>query len=57
MVEDSLANLVMAKRLGMHTAWLTRSQRNSPWVDHKLRNITDLRYLSAWSQRAACGAK
>lgn len=57
MVEDSLANLVMAKRLGMHTLWVTRSLRNSPWVDHKLRDITDLRYLLAWSQRAACGAK
>ena len=57
MVEDSLANLVMAKRLGMHTVWMTRSLRHSPWVDHKLRNITDLRYLASWSQRAACGAK
>ena len=57
MVEDSLANLVMAKRLGMHTLWVTRTLRNSPWVDHKLRDITDLRHLLAWSQRAACGAK
>lgn len=57
MVEDSLANLVMAKRLGMHTLWVTHSLRNSPWVDHKLRKVTDLRYLSAWSQRATCGAK
>lgn len=57
MIEDSLANLVMAKRLGMRTLWLTRSLRNSPWVDHKLRNITDLRHLVGWSQRAACGAK
>jgi putative hydrolase of the HAD superfamily len=57
MVEDSLANLVMAKRLGMHTVWITCSQRSSPWVNHKLRKITDLRYLAAWSQRAACGAK
>ncbi len=57
MIEDSLPNLVMAKRLGMHTLWITRSLRNSPWVDHKLRNITDLRYLAGWSQRATCGAK
>ena len=57
MIEDSLANLVMAKRLGLHTLWVTRSLRNSPWVDHKLRNITDLRHLVGWSQRAACGAK
>ena len=57
MIEDSLANLVMAKRLGMHTLWVTRSLRNSPWVDHKLRSITDLRHLPAWSQRATCGAK
>lgn len=57
MIEDSLPNLVMAKRLGMDTLWITRSLRNSPWVDHKLRNITDLRYLAGWSQRATCGAK
>jgi putative hydrolase of the HAD superfamily len=57
MIEDSLANLVMAKRLGMQTLWVTRSLRNSAWVDHKLRNITDLRYLRGWSQRATCGAK
>lgn len=57
MIEDSLTNLVMAKRLGMHTLWVTRSLRNSPWVDHKLRNITDLRHLADWSQRATCGAK
>ena len=57
MVEDSLPNLVMAKRLGMHTLWVTRTLRNSPWVDHKLRSITDLRHLVDWSQRATCGAK
>lgn len=57
MIEDALPNLVMAKRLGMHTLWVTRSLRNSPWVDHKLRSITDLRHLPAWSQRATCGAK
>ncbi len=57
MVEDSLANLVMAKRLGMHTLWVTRSLRNSPWVDHKLRTITELRHLQDWSQRATCSAK
>ena len=57
MIEDSLSNLVMAKRLGMHTLWVTRSLRNSPWVDHKLRSITDLRHLVDWSQRATCGAK
>ena len=57
MIEDSLANLVMAKRLGMHTLWVTRSLRNSPWVDHKLRKITDLHHLIGWSQRATCGAK
>ena len=57
MVEDSLPNLVMAKRLGMHTLWVTRTLRNSPWVDHKLRSVTDLRHLVDWSQRATCGAK
>ena len=57
MIEDSLPNLVMAKRLGMHTLWVTRSLRNSPWVDHKLRSIINLRHLVGWSQRATCGAK
>ena len=57
MIEDSLPNLVMAKRLGMHTLWVTRTLRNSPWVDHKLRSIIDLRHLVGWSQRATCGAK
>lgn len=57
MIEDSLPNLVMAKSLGMHTVWVTRSLRNSPWVDHKLRSIINLRHLVGWSQRATCGAK
>jgi len=57
MVEDSLPNLAWAKRLGMHTLWVTRTLRNSPWVDHKLRSVTDLRHLVDWSQRATCGAK
>lgn len=47
MVEDSLANLVTAKRLGMCTVWLTRSLRNSPWVDYKLRDIGQLRRFAA----------
>ena len=33
MVEDSLANLVSAKRLGMKTVWVSTGLRQSPFVD------------------------
>lgn len=39
MVEDSLENLKMAKKLGMQTVWLTPLQRRSPWVDLQLSNL------------------
>lgn len=42
MVEDSLANLVTAKKLGMRTVWISAASRNSPWVDVKLASLLDL---------------
>lgn len=42
MVEDSLANLVTAKRLGMKTVWVSTGSRQSPFVDVKLRSVLDL---------------
>lgn len=42
LVEDSLINLVTAKRLGMKTVWVSTSLRNSPHVDVKLRTCRDL---------------
>jgi len=42
MVEDSLENLHAAKRLGMRTVWVNRSQRNSPCVDVKIRDVMQL---------------
>lgn len=52
MVEDSLANLRPAKRLGMKTVWLRRGYRQSPWADvclpdlHHLPNRLDELILS-----------
>lgn len=40
LVEDSLENLAVARRLGMRTVWIDRSSRHSALVDLKLRNIT-----------------
>ena len=42
MVEDSLENLKRAKKLGMKTVWLTKSRRQSPWVDIQLGNLLEL---------------
>lgn len=42
LVEDTLANLESAKRLGMHTVWVNRNPRNSPSVDVKIGNLLDL---------------
>ena len=41
-VEDSLENLLAAKRLGMHTVWVNRGDRNSPCVDVKIRDVMQL---------------
>jgi putative hydrolase of the HAD superfamily len=42
MVEDSLINLVAAKKLGMKTVWVSTDLRQSPFVDIKIGNIRRL---------------
>ncbi|MFZ2266645.1 MAG: pyrimidine 5'-nucleotidase [Azonexus sp.] len=42
MVEDSLANLVTAKKLGMKTVWVSTGLRQSPFVDVKIRSVLAL---------------
>jgi putative hydrolase of the HAD superfamily len=42
MVEDSLANLVTAKRLGMKTVWVGEGLRRSSSVDLKIRSVVEL---------------
>lgn len=42
LVEDSLANLQTAKRLGMKTVWISGSTRQPPFVDLRLASILDL---------------
>jgi putative hydrolase of the HAD superfamily len=42
MVEDSLANLVTAKRLGMKTVWVGEGLRRSTSVDLKIRSVVEL---------------
>ena len=42
MVEDSLANLVTAKQLGMKTVWVSTGLRRSTHVDVRLRRVTRL---------------
>lgn len=39
MVEDSVANLREAKRLGMRTVWISRSLRRPEWVDQRIRSV------------------
>lgn len=42
MVEDSLANLVTAKKLGMKTVWVSTGLRQSPFVDVKIKSVLEL---------------
>lgn len=42
MVEDSLANLVAAKSLGMKTVWVSSDSRQPPCVDVKIRSVLEL---------------
>lgn len=42
MVEDSLINLVAAKKLGMKTVWVSTGLRQSPYVDVKIDHIRQL---------------
>ncbi|MCE1244668.1 pyrimidine 5'-nucleotidase [Oryzomicrobium sp.] len=51
MVEDSLANLRTAKRLGMTTVWVSTGSRQPPYVDATVRSACDLPRLMP----LACG--
>ncbi|MEQ1527055.1 MAG: pyrimidine 5'-nucleotidase [Gallionella sp.] len=42
MVEDSLANLRTAKKLGMRTVWVNAGQQNEACVDVKVRDVMQL---------------
>jgi len=42
MVEDSLENLCAAKKLGMRTVWVNVGNKNSPYVDVKIRDVMRL---------------
>jgi putative hydrolase of the HAD superfamily len=42
MVEDSLENLLAAKRLGMRTVWVNAGNKNAPYVDVKIRDVMRL---------------
>jgi putative hydrolase of the HAD superfamily len=42
MIEDSLENLRVAKRLGMRTVWVNQGNQNSPCVDVKIRDVMQL---------------
>jgi putative hydrolase of the HAD superfamily len=42
MVEDSLANLVTAKKLGMKTVWVSAGLRQSPYVDVRIGSVLQL---------------
>lgn len=43
MIEDTLANLRTAKRLGMRTVWVTHEHRAPAWLDLRLRSVGELR--------------
>ena len=43
MVEDTLANLRTAKKLGMKTVWVTRERRAPRFVDLRIQHLSDLR--------------
>lgn len=42
MVEDSVANLREAKRLGMRTVWVSRAAKRPGWVDEIIRDPLEL---------------
>ncbi|MDD2720058.1 MAG: pyrimidine 5'-nucleotidase [Gallionella sp.] len=50
MVEDSLENLLAAKRLGMRTVWVSTESRNPPCVDVKVRDVMQLNRAFAGRQ-------
>ena len=42
MVEDTLPNLVVAKKLGMKTVWVSAGYRRSPSVDARISSVLEL---------------
>ena len=42
MVEDTLVNLVSAKKVGMKTVWVSTSSRQPPYVDVKINSVLQL---------------
>ena len=42
MIEDSLPNLISAKKLGMKTVWVSAGVRQSPFVDVKINSVLQL---------------
>lgn len=42
MVEDTLANLRTAKKLGMKTVWVSRDRRTPRYVDLRIENLSEL---------------
>lgn len=42
MVEDSLANLITARKLGMKTVWVSTGSRRSPYVDVQVSSVMQL---------------
>ena len=44
MVEDTLANLRTAKKLGMKTVWVSRERRIPRYVDVRIAYLSELRY-------------
>lgn len=47
LVEDTLANLRTAKRLGMKTVWVTRDRRSPGWIDAKTSSVLALPRISS----------
>jgi putative hydrolase of the HAD superfamily len=43
MVEDTLANLRTAKKLGMKTVWVTRERKSPRYVDVRIAHLSELR--------------
>lgn len=42
LVDDSVENLRVAKRLGMRTVWISRPARTPAWVDLRLKSVLEL---------------
>jgi putative hydrolase of the HAD superfamily len=45
MLEDNLPALMTAKRLGMHTIWVTKKLQKPNFVDHRINSVLALTHL------------